>query len=76
MHTNEMSGTTASRSSLLPGQVVHVQLGPADLGAGTVEERTIDGSIIWIRFGGVTPRRMFLDEDPAVFTVLPPASVR
>jgi hypothetical protein len=49
--------------------MVHVRLGPSDLGVGTVEERTTDGSIIWVRFGGATPRRMFLDEDPAVFTV-------
>ncbi|HEX9086474.1 MAG TPA: hypothetical protein VF867_02980 [Arthrobacter sp.] len=71
MDTDEKTGTTVSRSSLLPGQLVHVLLGPTDLGAGTVDQRTTDGSIIWVRFGGATPRRMFLDEDPAVFTILP-----
>ena len=70
MHTDEISGTTALRCTLLPGQRVHVLLGPTDLGVGIVEDRTTDGSIIWIRFGGATPRRMFLDEDPAVFTVV------
>ena len=71
VQTDEISGTTAQRSTLLPGQHVHVRLGPTDLGAGIVEDRTVDGSIIWIRFGGATPRRMFLDEDPAVFTIIP-----
>jgi hypothetical protein len=70
VHTDEISGTTAQRSTLQPGQHVQVRLGPTNLGVGTVEDRTVDGSIIWIRFGGATPRRMFLEEDPAVFTVV------
>jgi len=61
---------TTRRSELLPGQIVHVRLGSRDFGLGTVDDRTEDGSIVWILFGGPTPRRMFLDEDPAVFTVL------
>lgn len=73
MDADEMSGMTVRRSALLPGQRVHVRLGTPALGIGTVDDRTVDGSIIWIRFGGATQRRMFLDEDPAVFTIPPDA---
>jgi hypothetical protein len=72
--TEKMNRPTTRRAALLPGQAVHVRLGCSDLGAGIVDDRTEDGDIVWIRFGGATPRRMFIAEDPAEFTVLPPGS--
>ncbi|WP_324642379.1 hypothetical protein [Pseudarthrobacter sp. LT1] len=36
-----------------------------DLGHGTVDDLTDDGSIVWIVFGGAEPRRMFLEEGSA-----------
>ncbi|MDT0168889.1 hypothetical protein [Pseudarthrobacter sp. BRE9] len=47
-----------------------------DLGHGTVDDLTDDGSIVWIVFGGAEPRRMFLEEGPGKYTVLAPISIR
>lgn len=76
MGTDEMTEPTADGSTLRRGQDVRVQAGDEDLGAGKVDDLTEDGSIVWVIFGGATPRRMFIPEDQARFTVLPPASVR
>lgn len=71
MGTDEMTGPPTHRSELLPEQDVHVRLGSRDLGVGKVDARTKDGEIVWISFGGATPRRLLLEEDEADFTLLP-----
>ncbi|MDP9889514.1 hypothetical protein [Pseudarthrobacter enclensis] len=71
-----MTATTVKGSALWRGQGVRVQAGGHDLGTGVVDDLTEDGSIVWIVFGGAEPRRMFLEEDAARYTVLPPTSIR
>jgi hypothetical protein len=74
--TDEKTGTMTHRRSLLRGQEVNVRLDRTDLGTGLVDDMTDNGDIVWVIFGGPIPRRMFLAEDPAEFTVLPAASDR
>ncbi|HEX9088386.1 MAG TPA: hypothetical protein VF867_12770 [Arthrobacter sp.] len=69
-----MTRPTTRRAGLITGQAVHVRLGRSDLGVGRVDDRTEDGAIVWIFFGGATPRRMFMADDPAEFTVLEPGA--
>lgn len=76
MSTSELTETTVDGSALQRGQEVRVRVGSEDLGAGKVDDLTEDGSIVWVVFGGATPRRMFIPEDEARYTVLAPASVR
>ncbi|QOD06182.1 hypothetical protein IDT60_22825 (plasmid) [Pseudarthrobacter sp. BIM B-2242] len=71
-----MTETTTDASALLRGQEVRVHTRGHDLGTGVVDDLTEDGSIVWVVFGGAEPRRMFLEEDAARYTVLPPTSVR
>lgn len=70
-----MPGPAAGRG-LLRGQDVHVRANGHDLGTGRVDDLTEDGTIVWVVFGGATTRRMFIPEDQAEFTILPPASAR
>lgn len=74
--TSEMTESTVDGSALLRGQEVRVHAGGQDLGTGTVDDKTEDGSIVWVVFGGAVPRRMFIEEDAARYTVLPPAAIR
>lgn len=74
MNTDEMTETTDG-TSLWRGQEVLVRAGGHNLGRGIVDDLTDDGSIVWIVFGGAEPRRMFLEEDAARYTVLPPTSI-
>lgn len=76
MNTDEMAGMTVDGSALWRGQEVRVHVGGHSFGEGIVEDLTDDGSIVWIVFGGAEPRRMFLEEDSARYTVLPPTSIR
>jgi hypothetical protein len=76
VNTDEMTEQTVDGSALWRGQKVHVRMRGQDLGTGVVDDLTDDGSIVWIVFGGAEPRRMFLEEDAARFTVLPPTSIR
>lgn len=76
MSTDELTGTTTDASTLWRGQEVRVHAHGHDLGTGVVDDFTEDGSIVWVVFGGAEPRRMFLEEDAARYTVLPPTSVR
>jgi hypothetical protein len=76
MGTNEMITLSLDGTALRRGQEVFVRAGSEDLGTGVVDDLTEDGSIVWVIFGGVTPRRMFIPEDQARSTVLPPSSVR
>ena len=76
MGTDEMAALTVERAALRRGQDVRVQTGDEDLGAGRVDDLTEDGSIVWVVFDGAMPRRMFIPEDQARFTVLPPAPIR
>lgn len=71
-----MTELTVDGSALLRGQEVRVSAGSEALGAGKVDDLTEDGSIVWVLFGGASPRRMFIPEDEARYTVLPPVSVR
>lgn len=71
-----MTEMTVDGSALLRGQEVRVRAGAEDLGPGRVDDLTEDGTIVWVVFGGASPRRMFIPEDQARYTVLPPASVR
>jgi sRNA-binding protein len=74
--TEEMTATTTDGTALQRGQEVLVKAGTEPLGAGVVDAITEDGSIVWVVFGGTTGRRMFIPEDQARFTVLPPSSIR
>lgn len=76
MGANEMTGATVDGSGLMRGQDVRVRVGAEDLGKGKVDDLSDDGSIVWVRFSGASTRRMFIPEDQAQFTVLPPASLR
>jgi hypothetical protein len=76
MNTDEMTETTVDGAALWRGQEVRVYAGGYDLGTGFVDDLTDDGSIVWIVFGGVELRRMFLEDDAARYTVLPPPSLR
>ncbi|GGI02521.1 hypothetical protein ACFFGR_14465 [Arthrobacter liuii] len=76
MGANETTETTVDGSTWRRGQEVRVHAGGHDLGSGTVDDLTDDGSIVWVVFGGAEPRRMFLKEDAARFTVLSPSSIR
>ncbi|ACL42061.1 hypothetical protein Achl_4110 (plasmid) [Pseudarthrobacter chlorophenolicus A6] len=71
-----MTELTVDGSALLRGQEVRVRVGSENLGTGIVDDLSEDGTMVWIIFGGATPRRMFIPEDKAQYTVLPPASVR
>ncbi|TQJ36738.1 hypothetical protein [Arthrobacter sp. SLBN-122] len=70
MNTDEMTDTTVDGTALWQGQEVRVYAAGCDLGTGLVDDLTVDGSIVWIVFGGAEPRRMFLEEDAARYTVL------
>lgn len=70
MQTSETTGTPTHQGDLRSGQDVHVRLGSQDLGTGRVDVVTEDGEAVWVIFGGATPRRLFLIEDPTEFTVL------
>jgi hypothetical protein len=72
MTDTEMTGKLTQRSDLEPGQTVHVQVGAEDLGPGRVDAVADDGTV-WVFFGGPSPRRLFIEEDPAEFRVLSPA---
>lgn len=84
MEAQHLENTTADTlaasafetAGLRCGQEVRVRCGAEDLGAGIVDAITEDGSIAWVIFSGATGRRMFMAEDQAQFTVLPPTSVR
>jgi hypothetical protein len=76
MGADEMTALTVDGTVLRRGQDVMVRAGAEDLGAGVVDDFTEDGSVVWVIFGGATPRRMFIPEDQAQFTVLPPVSIR
>lgn len=76
MSTDEMNEMTVDGAALWRGQEVRVHAGGHDLGRGIVDDLTDDGSIVWIVFGGAEPRRMFLEEDAARYTVLAPTSIR
>lgn len=76
MNTDEMTETTVDGTALWRGQEVRVHAGGRDLGHGIVDDLTDDGSIVWIVFGGAEPRCMFLEEDAARYSVLPPTSIR
>lgn len=71
-----MTELAVDGSALLRGQEVLVRVGSEDLGAGIVDDLNEDGTMVWVIFGGATPRRMFIPEDEAQYTVLPPMSVR
>ncbi|MDJ0459908.1 hypothetical protein PUN71_022120 [Arthrobacter sp. NQ7] len=75
MNTEEMTNRTVDSTALWRGQRVRVHAGVHDLGAGVVDDLTEDGSIVWIVFGGAEPRRMFIEEDAARYSVLPPSSI-
>jgi hypothetical protein len=56
----------AGWESLQPGQEVEVrEPGRADR-AGVIDDLTPDGSVVWVRLHGQSPRRMFLEGDPVV----------
>lgn len=76
MNTDEMTDRTVDGTALWQGQEVRVYAGGRDLGTGVVDDLTVDGSIVWVVFGGAEPRRMFLEEDAARYAVLPPTSIR
>lgn len=76
MNTEELTESTVDGSALWRGQEVRVHMHGHELGTGLVDDLTEDGSIVWILFGGVERRRMFIEEDEARFTVLPPTSIR
>lgn len=76
MGADEMTVLTVDGTALRRGQDVMVRAGDEDLGTGVVDDFTEDGSVVWVIFGGATPRRMFIPEDQARFTVLPPVSIR
>lgn len=76
MNTEEMTDTTVDGSALRRGQEVRVHLRDQDLGAGVVDDPTEDGSIVWIIFHSAEPRRMFIEEDAARYTVLPQDPIR
>lgn len=67
-----MTAVTVEGTRLTRGQEVQVSLGLHDLGTGKVDDFTDDGLIVWIVFGGATPRRMFLPGDRTRFTAPPP----
>ncbi|GAA4035190.1 hypothetical protein GCM10023063_19480 [Arthrobacter methylotrophus] len=71
VNTDEMNVLRTGGSALRRGQQVWVRVGAEDLGTGKVDDMTDDGSMVWVVFGGATPRRMFIPEDQAEFTVLP-----
>jgi hypothetical protein len=70
MQTSESAGTPVHQDELRSGQEVHVRLGSQDLGTGRVDAVTEDGEAVWVIFGGATPRRLFLIDDQAEFTLL------
>jgi hypothetical protein len=74
--TSEITELTVDGSALLRGQEVQVRVGSENLGTGIVDDLNEDGTMVWIVFGGALPRRMFIPEDEAEYTVLPPTSVR
>lgn len=74
--TDDMTALTVDGAELRRGQEVRVQAGSEALGAGVVDDFTRDGSAIWVVFGGASPRRLFIPEDQARFTVLAPVSAR
>ena len=78
MKTDEMTMTpmAADGRALRRGQEVLVRAGDENLGKGKIDDFTENGEIVWVMFGGATPRRMFIPEDAAEFTVLPPLTVR
>ncbi len=59
-------------SDLRTGQEVHVRVGNEDLGRGRIDDMTSNGDTVWVFFGGATPRRLFIEEDAAEFTVIAP----
>jgi hypothetical protein len=71
-----MTALTVNGAELRRGQEVRVQAGDKALGTGVVDDFAADGSAIWVIFGGASPRRLFIPEDQARFTVLPITSVR
>lgn len=63
------TGGYTDLADLLPGQRVRVSAGFTNLGAGLVDARTDDGSMVWVDFGGAYSRRLFMAEDRARFAL-------
>lgn len=76
INTEEMTETTVDGTALWRGQEVRVHAGGRVIGTGVVDDLTDDGSIVWIVSGRAQPRRVFLKEDAARYTVLPATSIR
>lgn len=70
MPSSETTGTPTRQGELRRDQEVHVRLGGQDLGTGRVDAVAEGGEAVWVVFGGATPRRLFMIEDQAEFTVL------
>jgi hypothetical protein len=61
--TNESRWRRVSWSDLPSGQAVRLSQDGLDIGYGTVDGATPDGSIIWVVLDGWRERRMFHRED-------------
>lgn len=70
MHTDDHPGKLIHYGALQPGQEVHVRVGREDLGRGRVDDVAGDGRAVWVYFGGASPRRLFIEEDAALFELL------
>ncbi|WP_160292491.1 hypothetical protein [Arthrobacter sp. SPG23] len=53
-----------------------MRVGSVNLGTRIVDDLNEGGTMVWVVFGGAVPGRMFIPEDEAQYTVLPPTSLQ